>query len=211
MANIAETEEVINKIKMLKGLRSDKEVAALVGLAPTDFSNRKKRGTLIPVILTWALDDDFLFKYLFTRHVPPEKCNATDNSHDLVKNIYKMANNKSRENWFSDDPVGKIILSPEISKNLLLIKMEGHCMAPTIFNGAILGVDRDIHTFSSGHIFVVWLPLDGPVVRRAFVDLENVILKADNQAYPDISIPIKDVPKEGLVLGRIDWLLQRLC
>lgn len=210
MANIAETEELINKIKMLKGLRSDKEVAALVGLAPTDFSNRKKRGTLISVILTWALDDDFLFNHLFTKYVPHGKSNASDDSRDLVKNIYKMTKSKSWEKWFSDDPIGQIILSPEISKNLLLIKMEGHSMAPTIFNGAILGVDRDIQTFSSGHIFIVWVPLDGPVVRRAFLDLENVILKADNQAYPDISIPIKDVPKKGLVLGRVDWLLQRL-
>lgn len=210
MASIAETEELIDKIKMLKGFRSEKEVAALLNLTPSDFSNRKKRGTLTPLILGWAVTDDFLFKHLFHSYAPPEKSVETGSENDLMKNIYRMVNNKSPDEWFSGDPVGKIILSPEISKNTVLIKMAGYSMAPAICDGAIFGVDRDIQVFSSGQIFVVWVPLDGPVVRRAFVDLEKVTLKAENQSYPDISIPKNEVPKNDFILGRVNWVLQRL-
>lgn len=57
---------------------------------------------------------------------------------------------------------------------------------------------------------MVWMPIDGPVVRRAFIDLGKLILKSDNQAYPDIVIPITEIPQDGFILGMVRWVLQML-
>ncbi len=57
---------IIERIEIFKGVAGDKFVAEIVGLSPQDFSNRKKRGTLLPVIFEWAssetLDLNWLIK-----------------------------------------------------------------------------------------------------------------------------------------------------
>jgi len=49
-------EQVIERLKAMRGLSTAKDVAALLGLSPGDFSNRKGRGTLLAEILHWAID-----------------------------------------------------------------------------------------------------------------------------------------------------------
>lgn len=48
------SEDILDRIKQAKSLKSEREIAALLGLSPQDFSNRKKRGTLRPLIIEWA-------------------------------------------------------------------------------------------------------------------------------------------------------------
>ncbi len=107
-------------------------------------------------------------------------------------------------------PVDELILSDEFGKDVILIKMTGSSMEPIIREGAIYAVDNSVASFSSGQIFVVWIPLDGPVVRRVFIDFEKLILKADNQAYPDMIIPITEIPKDNFILGKVLWVLQSI-
>jgi len=49
---------VIDKIKKVKGLSKDAEVAKLLGLSPPDFSARKKKGTILPLIVDWAVNEN---------------------------------------------------------------------------------------------------------------------------------------------------------
>lgn len=57
---------IIERIEKLKGITGDKHVAAILGISPQDFSNRKKRGSLLPVIFEWAINEtvnlDWLIK-----------------------------------------------------------------------------------------------------------------------------------------------------
>lgn len=48
-------EAVLDRIRIYKNLKNDKEIAALLGIAPSDFSGRKKRGTLAPLIVEWGM------------------------------------------------------------------------------------------------------------------------------------------------------------
>ena len=48
---------VLERVKHIENVHSDKELAPLFGLTSADFSNRKKRGTLIPLIFEWALNN----------------------------------------------------------------------------------------------------------------------------------------------------------
>ncbi len=57
---------VIEKIMERTGLTSDKDVARALEISPQDFSNRKKRGTLLPVIVEWALREKVSIDWLLT-------------------------------------------------------------------------------------------------------------------------------------------------
>lgn len=49
-----EIESVLERIKRIKALKSEKELASVLGVSPQDFSNRKRRNTLRPLVLEWA-------------------------------------------------------------------------------------------------------------------------------------------------------------
>ncbi|CAN2041044.1 HTH araC/xylS-type domain-containing protein [Candidatus Magnetomoraceae bacterium gMMP-15] len=51
------TNKIIDKIKYIKKFKSDKDIAELLGISPTNFNNRKKRGTLIPLITEWGIHE----------------------------------------------------------------------------------------------------------------------------------------------------------
>lgn len=46
---------VLERIKSYAGTRNDKDIARLFGVGPSDFSARKKRGTLLPLVIEWCL------------------------------------------------------------------------------------------------------------------------------------------------------------
>jgi phage repressor protein C with HTH and peptisase S24 domain len=88
--------------------------------------------------------------------------------------------------------------------------MSGSSMEPTIHDGAIIGIEYGVLRFRSGKIHVLWIPGEGPIVRRVFVDIEKVVLKADNPQFPDITIETENIPKEQFNLGCVGWVLQAL-
>ncbi len=49
---------ILERMKAIENVLSDKELAPILGLTAADFSNRKKRGTLISLIFEWALEND---------------------------------------------------------------------------------------------------------------------------------------------------------
>jgi len=68
---------VVDKIMKLKGLRSEKDVAKTLGISPQDFSNRKKRGTLLPVVVEWAINERVNLDWLLTGEELTEKRKAS--------------------------------------------------------------------------------------------------------------------------------------
>lgn len=56
--NTINIDEVISRVKSLKGLKSNKELALLFHLSPEDFSNRKRRGSLLTLIIEWAMNEN---------------------------------------------------------------------------------------------------------------------------------------------------------
>ena len=204
MTGKIDTQKIIDRIKVVRNLPSDKEVAILLDLTPADFSNRKKRDTLTSLIVEWAVAENLDLNDLF------KGGESEEDRHKSVegKNIYAMVNGKTSESWLSDQPVEKMTLSEEYVQNVELVKMNGISMEPTIHDGAVFAVDCRVRSFSSGQIFLIRMPIDGPVVRRAFIDIEKLTLKSDNKAYPDIFIPLDELPEDGFVLGRVMWTLQ---
>lgn len=55
---------IIERIMVWKGFENEKEVAQLFGLSGPDFSNRKKRGSVLPFIVEWALNENVDLNWL---------------------------------------------------------------------------------------------------------------------------------------------------
>lgn len=197
---------VLDRVKVIENVLSDKELAPIFGLTAADFSNRKKRGTLIPLIFEWALENSWDLNDLFRGQTEQS---ANIGAKRYIRPVYQMTGNMGPSDWLSERPVDEILLSDDFGKDVAIIKMSGSSMKPTISDTGLFAVDLRVRSFSSGQIFVVWIPHEGPVVRRAFISLERITLRADNPEYPEISIPTVDLPKgDDIVLGKVRWVLQ---
>ena len=111
MADQVESQSIIDRIKAIKGVQTDKDVALLLGLTPADFFNRKKRGTLIPLIVEWALAEDRDLNELFKGLDSTCGNNVLGYSKRYTRPVYTMVSNIGPSRWLSDKPVEEIILS----------------------------------------------------------------------------------------------------
>lgn len=107
------------------------------------------------------------------------------------------------------EPIETIYLPQNLLKPAIVpIKVSGRSMEPMIVNGAIVGVDREDVKIVSGEIYAVWLPYEGAVVKRLYMTTNGVILRSDNPAFPELSIPVSEIGEDHLILGRVKWVLQ---
>jgi hypothetical protein len=66
MNDLVNISEIIKRIKEIEGLRYNKDVAALWGLSNNDFSNRKRRGTLLVLLVTYGIEKGLSLNWLLT-------------------------------------------------------------------------------------------------------------------------------------------------
>ena len=66
-------DECLKRAKQAAMVKKDNEFASLLGLSPQDFSNRKKREKLLPLILEWAAREGVDASWLLTGNDPVEK------------------------------------------------------------------------------------------------------------------------------------------
>ena len=63
-----DADQIIKRVIFYKQLRNQEDVARLLGIKKNDFSNRKKRGTLIPLIIEWADHEKVNLEWLLRGH-----------------------------------------------------------------------------------------------------------------------------------------------
>jgi hypothetical protein len=56
--------DIIERVKTLAHISTDKDFADILGISSADFGQRKKRGTLLPLITRWAIKRDVDLNYL---------------------------------------------------------------------------------------------------------------------------------------------------
>lgn len=69
-----------------KGFEDEKEVAKLFGLSGPDLSNRKKRGSLLPFIVDWAINENVNLDWLIRGEsdTPEKKASPVLSKIDLM-------------------------------------------------------------------------------------------------------------------------------
>jgi hypothetical protein len=58
--------EVVDRAKKHLNLKANKEFAEILGLSAPDFSKRKNSGTLLPLIIDWAIAENVNIDWLLT-------------------------------------------------------------------------------------------------------------------------------------------------
>lgn len=108
-------------------------------------------------------------------------------------------------------PIEEIVIPAcFFKKSIMPIKIKGHSMEPTIFDGAIVGVDKNDKEIVSGEVYAVWLDYEGAVIKRVHVSENKLILKSDNKNnYPDIEVE-KDKISQHFIIGRVRWIMQKI-
>jgi len=57
---------VVSRLLKTMGLTQIKDAAAILGISPADLSNRKKRGTLLPLLVDWAVNESVNLHWFLT-------------------------------------------------------------------------------------------------------------------------------------------------
>ena len=126
--------------------------------------------------------------------------------------IYSLAGAGQGKELTEHKPMDTIILSREFMRpEIVAVKVRGNSMEPTIWEGAICGVNTKTLKLTSGDIYAFWLPYEGAVIKRIFVGYEKLILKSDNKEFPPIELHRQELEIEGLyrLLGKVEWIVQR--
>lgn len=141
--------EVLERIKELKGLKHQKEVAQILGLSEQDFSQRKRRGTLLFIIQRWAERENIDLNTLLFGKTPAESEQSAQNKvHNLKELVYRIrlaiaAKHPDLEVLAKQTRVAKRelerflegadVLTPEMIEDLgVLLNLDAHPSAPAL-------------------------------------------------------------------------------
>lgn len=108
--------QVIERVKVLKNLKNDKDIAALIGISANDFSNRKKRGTLLAPFVEWGLNENVDLNWLLTGDENFNQSAETQSPEgpveiDLLSEVIKGVEDflKSRKLVLDPDPKARLV------------------------------------------------------------------------------------------------------
>jgi len=57
-------DQILSRIREREGARTKREIAEILNISPQDFSQREKRGTLLPLLLEWAMEKNISLDWL---------------------------------------------------------------------------------------------------------------------------------------------------
>lgn len=127
--------------------------------------------------------------------------------------VYALAGAGAPKELTEYEPIETIRLPEEFGgPAIVTVKVRGESMSPTIWDGALCGVNTAVLNIVSGDIYAFWLPYEGAVIKRTFVGYEKLILKSDNPIFPPIELPRQELDTHSelyRLLGRVDWIVQK--
>jgi phage repressor protein C with HTH and peptisase S24 domain len=110
------------------------------------------------------------------------------------------------------EPIEEIIIPRSFySAAIIPVKVKGRSMERTLRNGAVVGVDRADKDVVNGELYAVWLPYQGTVIKRLYMDDKKILLQSDNEEFRsrDVEVNISEVD-ESFIQGRVKWVVQML-
>ena len=109
-------------------------------------------------------------------------------------------------------PIGTLMISQEFSsQSIEVLKVNDKGMEPYIKNNAYVGIDTDNKNRIpiSGHIYCVYLPYEGPVIKYVTKNQEGIVLKSKNTMYNDIEISNEELKTgKSFIMGKVKWVWQ---
>jgi signal peptidase I len=216
--------EILDRIKILKNIKTDTELATLFSVKPNTISNWRKRNT-IPYkhIITYCEKENIDIHNVLlgkngdkTGYFNPRITNTYLPEYRLEEEIvsvdvYPSNGFETLSDLLKSKPIENILIPKTMMKeSIIIIKIKSNSMEPTIMEGAYIGVDRLDRELISSKLYAVFIPYEGITVKRLYFDLGRIILTSDNMLFPEISVPFEDIPAENFILGRVQWVIQYL-
>lgn len=201
-------DRIIDRLKSAKNIRYDIDVAELLGLTQSAFAERKRRNSVPYEELMQLCDEEGIsYDWLLD-----DKGSGPDSSDFAKIKIYAMAGAGEAKDSEELEPIDSIVLPVDFSfPSLVALKVRGESMEPTIYDGAVVGVDREDKHIINGKIYAVWIPYEGAVIKRVFIDPEKIILRSDNNRFPTSSLNMSELrDRENIIIGRASWVVQKL-
>ena len=129
---------ILTRIKSIRNLKNDKDIAALLNISNSDFSNRKKRGTLFPLITQWAIDEkvniDLLIKgdedktavehCVHERNAAYETKKSVDDLLEAVRKVLTSGNKMAAE--MLEKNILYLVRAVDVEKRTAKIKKKSH-------------------------------------------------------------------------------------
>lgn len=123
--------------------------------------------------------------------------------------VYALAGAGHPNSLLDTEPVAQIAVPKDFYRpSIVPVQIRGRSMEETIMDGAIVGVDREDKWVVSGEIYAVWMPYEGAVVKRLYLDTEKITCRSDNTKFTDIIVPLDRID-ENFIQGRVKWVIQR--
>ncbi len=120
-----------------------------------------------------------------------------------------MSGVREKKDLSEATPVSMIIIPKKFMKpSIIALRMKGENMEPTVNDQGVVGVDREDDEIVSGKIYAIWVPNEGIVLKRLFIEPDKVVLKSDNPLFPGSSVSLKEIG--DFLIGRAKWVVQAL-
>jgi phage repressor protein C with HTH and peptisase S24 domain len=203
----------INRVKSLmvkRGYRSQKELSEATGIGQSTLSEWISQGRE-PKLEHFLLLADKLNttpQYLWY--------GTEDTSQDNYRKaeVYHMAGAGMPYQLIESEPFDSVWLKKEFLNNhIVVVKVRGHSMEPTIMDGACIGVDISDRQIVSGEMYALWIPYEGAIIKRINVDPRGTIQvisdNSDNKRYPTVNLQPKELD-ESFIQGRVKWVIQKV-
>ena len=124
--------------------------------------------------------------------------------------VFALARAGQPRDLVGPEPIKTITPPKEFLKlDIVPVMIQGESMEPNLYDGAVVGVDKNDRQIISGKVYAVWLDYEGAVIKRVFVEPDKIVLKSDNPGFPESRLDIEGI-KDGFVLGRVKWVIQKL-
>lgn len=176
------------------------------GKRAPDITTLRKIADLGGVTIDWLTSGE---------STPYDKAPQIDTSSESLqdKNYISVdVYNSSIEDAHTSKPKSKPIedlLIPKKyhQKNAITIRFDGESMAPTILNGATVGINKANKNLISGKLFALWIKHEGLTIRRVYVYPDKIELVSDNSSFPATTIKTTEID-ERLIVGVVSWIFQ---
>jgi len=206
-------DEALKRIKSQKGLRYDYQVAELLGLTKSALAERKSRGSLpldkISIFcernrinIKWVLTGEGEKSQLDPSAAPGADCGLVD--------VFSLAApDGARRLTGARVTEGMAVPHGLATEGIVAIALKGDSMEPSLYDGAVIGVDGTDRAIVNSRLYAVWLAHEGAVIRRVYLETERLVMRADNNRYAAV-VKEAAAANDGLILGRVRWVIQKL-
>lgn len=169
-----------------------------------DYISRIEKGERTPSDIVMEAIDEFI-----------SSAQSLDNAsalHEMCKviDIYNMVEGGPGAEPEWHEPIDRrAIPSTFLRPNVRAVLVRGRSMEPTFKNGAIIGIDQNERQVIEGETYAIVLPYSGAAVKRLYPLPDGVLIRSDNQEFPEVKLRKEDIP-DYFILGRVCWVIQEV-